>query len=49
MNSKRVQVHSFAAATSLCRAVSAAAAATATATTDNNSRFVSSLIIMIHT
>ena len=48
MNSKRVQVHSSAAATSLCRAVSAAAA-TATATTDNNSRFVSSLIIMIHT
>ena len=46
MNSKRVQVHSSAAAaaTSRCRAVGAAAA-----TADNNSRFVSSLIIMIHT
>ena len=45
MNSKRVQVHSSAAAgTSRCHAVGAAAA-----TADNNSRFVSSLIIMIHT
>ena len=57
MNSKRVQVHSSAAAaTSRCRAVGAAAATSrciavgaAAATADNNSRFVSSLIIMIHT